>query len=124
VTFITVFYYRVPGNFRKTLSVNAYAYSKINWYMLYIITLLLLSYISSALIKDMPWNYIKHIQYKYNVHFYSVYPRIKIQIRRYIINCSGLDPPQPLHSSGKFSIKFIRLWIQVLIVFLAFASQE
>lgn len=51
-------------------------------------------------------------------------PRLKIQIRRYIVNCSGLDPPKPLHSSGNFPIKFTRLWIQVLIVFSAFASQE
>lgn len=54
----------------------------------------------------------------------SISPRLKMLIRRYIVNCSAMEPPQPLHSSGNFSIKFTRLWIQVLIAFLAFASQE
>lgn len=54
----------------------------------------------------------------------SVSTRLKIQIRRHTVNCSGLDPPQPLHSSGNFSIKFTRIWMQILAVFLALASKE
>lgn len=55
---------------------------------------------------------------------HSVSARLKIQIRRHIVNCSGLDPPQPFHSSGNFSIKFTRIWMQVLTAFSALASKE
>lgn len=54
----------------------------------------------------------------------SVFSRLKIQIRRHIVNCSGLDPPQSLHSSGNFSIEFTRIWMQVLTAVLALDSKE